>query len=162
MNDQPGEPQREVYVCDTMALVLWLEERKLPNSILYIFSEVIHGRAKLVIPAMVLAEVGYLSEKKRIGLSLADVSLWADKIKTVRVAPVSGSVTQKAFIINDIPELHDRLIAATAAELNAPLLTNDPKIKASKFVNTIWNIPRNAQQKTRRLPESRTISSVRS
>jgi predicted nucleic acid-binding protein len=144
-----------------MALVLWLECRKLPEAIRLIFSDIIHERARLLIPAMVLAEIGYLAEKGRIGLSLDDINLWANRLKSVEIAPVSGAITSKTFLISDIPELHDRIIAATAAEYNAPLLTNDPKIKASKFVTTIWNIPRHAQKKTRRLPDSRAVSPVR-
>jgi predicted nucleic acid-binding protein len=43
-----------------------------------------------------------------------------------------------AFEISDIPELHDRIIAATAIHRNAPLITNDPVIAASKFLKTLW------------------------
>lgn len=161
VTNQPADYQGDIYVCDTMALVLWLESRKLPQAIRFIFSEVIHEKARLFVPAMVLAEIGYLSEKGRIGLSLNDITMWVDRLRTVEVAPVSSSVTSKTFLISDIPELHDRIIAATAVEYDAPLLTNDPKIKASKFVKTIWNIPRHAQKKTRRLPDTRAISSVR-
>ncbi|MGB3181678.1 MAG: PIN domain-containing protein [Cyclobacteriaceae bacterium] len=161
MTDQPANFQTDVYVCDTMALVLWLENRKLPQAIRFIFTEIIHERARLLIPAMVLAEIGYLSEKGRIGLTLYDITLWTEKLSTVEVAAVSSAVTNQAFVITDIPELHDRIIAATAAEYSAPLLTNDPKIKASKFVKTIWSIPRHANKKTRRLPDARTVSSLR-
>ena len=45
---------------------------------------------------------------------------------------------EKAFMINDIPELHDRIIAGAALELNIELLTNDPKVRNSKFITTIW------------------------
>jgi len=34
--------------------------------------------------------------------------------------------------------LHDRLIAGAASGLNALLITNDPKIQASEFCETIW------------------------
>ena len=39
--------------------------------------------------------------------------------------------------ITDIHELHDRLIAATARYLDLPLITNDPVIRASEFVNIL-------------------------
>ena len=50
--------------------------------------------------------------------------------------PASEFVTDT--IITDIPELHDRLIAATARIHNVELITNDPVIQASAFVRTIW------------------------
>jgi len=43
-----------------------------------------------------------------------------------------------AIQISDIPELHDRLIAATARQLNLELITNDSVIRSSAFVKTIW------------------------
>ena len=36
-----------------------------------------------------------------------------------------------------LPELHDRLIAATAKHLDLPIITNDPDICASEFVTTV-------------------------
>jgi len=43
-----------------------------------------------------------------------------------------------SFVIDtDIPKLHDRMIAATARYLDIPLITNDPEIKDSEFVNTL-------------------------
>lgn len=51
---------------------------------------------------------------------------------------MSFAVVENASQITDIPELHDRLIAATAKSLNLDLITNDPKIQASQFVSTVW------------------------
>jgi PIN domain nuclease of toxin-antitoxin system len=47
-------------------------------------------------------------------------------------------VVETAARITDIPELHDRLIAATAVYLAAPLVTDDGKISESAFVRTVW------------------------
>jgi predicted nucleic acid-binding protein len=47
-------------------------------------------------------------------------------------------VIRQAFQIKDIPELHDRLIAATAAVHGIPLLSNDPAIEKSGSTKTIW------------------------
>jgi len=44
---------------------------------------------------------------------------------------------EAAFEITDIPELHDRLIAGTARHLNLQLITNDPEILDSAFVNCV-------------------------
>ena len=50
----------------------------------------------------------------------------------------SSIAIQAAFGISDIPELHDRLVAATARHYGVPLLTNDPVIRASTAGPTIW------------------------
>ncbi len=61
------------FVTDTMALVLRLEKRKLSQNIKAIFESAENGKAEIIIPAMVLAEVGYLAEKGRIETNLKDV-----------------------------------------------------------------------------------------
>lgn len=51
------------YVLDTMALILYLEKRKLSDNVKMIFKDAESKILDLYIPAMVLAEIGYLSEK---------------------------------------------------------------------------------------------------
>ena len=53
-------------------------------------------------------------------------------------SPMGFEIVKSALQITDIPELHDRLIAATARSLDLSLITNDPKIQKSQFVNTVW------------------------
>ena len=61
------------YVADTVALILRLEKRKLSPQIKAIFNKAENGEIKIIIPAMVLAEIGYLSEKKKIVINLNKV-----------------------------------------------------------------------------------------
>jgi predicted nucleic acid-binding protein len=117
------------YASDTMAFVLWLERRKLPLIVKNIFSEAENGRAVIYLPSMVFAEIGYLSEKNRIDTSLNEVKKYLEKHRTIKEQELSFKTVLHAFRINDIHELHDRLIAGTAAELNLKLITNDPVIK---------------------------------
>jgi predicted nucleic acid-binding protein len=51
---------------------------------------------------------------------------------------MTEELIEKAFEINDVPELHDRLIAGTALKAGVKLITNDPVISVSKFVKVIW------------------------
>ena len=125
-------------VVDTMALVLRLEKRRMPERSKSYFEEVEANSIRLFIPAMVLAEIGYLSERKRIDCSLGDVKIYLQQFSSVEVYPLTLDVIQTAFQVLDIPELHDRLIAATASYLNLSLVTNDPVITASASVRTIW------------------------
>ena len=60
---------------DTMALVLRLEQRRLPHQVRMIFAEAENEQRHVYIPAMVLAEIGYLSERGRIDLGLDDLSI---------------------------------------------------------------------------------------
>ena len=87
---------------------------------------------------MVIAEIGYLSERKRIDTNLKEVKQFLKKNKNARIEPMSFEIVETAFQLNNIPELHDRLIAATAIFTNAILLTNDPVIHACKSVKVVW------------------------
>lgn len=46
-----------------------------------------------------------------------------------------------SFEIDDIPELHDRLIAGSAKEKGYAVITNDPVIQSSKYVKSVWDEP---------------------
>ncbi len=53
---------KQAIALDTMALVLRLEHRKLSPEVKAVLEEAERGERMLYIPAMVLAEIGYLAE----------------------------------------------------------------------------------------------------
>lgn len=126
------------FVVDTMAVVLHLEKRRISQRVKKILDACLRGESTTFLPGIVLAEILYLSEKKWVSVSLADVRRFIDENPTVEETPLTLSVVSVASEITDIPELHDRLIAGTARSLRIPLLTNDPRIQASRFVQTLW------------------------
>ncbi len=126
------------YVADTMALVLRLEQRKLPREVKAVFEEAENDNVDIFIPAMVLAEIGYLSERSRIETSLTEVKSYCSVHKLIKVEPITDLIIEKSFQIDDIPELHDRIIAGTAYSMELQLLTNDPIISKSKYISVIW------------------------
>jgi predicted nucleic acid-binding protein len=125
-------------VTDTMALVLRLERRKMSVSAAAAFEAMEKGTVTIYVPGLIFAEILYLSEKRRILASLTSVADYLKRYPDCKEYTMSLSVAESAAQITDIPELHDRLIAATARLLNLPLITNDSVIAASQFVTTIW------------------------
>ncbi len=83
-------------------------------------------------------EILYLSERRRISVDLTVLKNLLARSQSYSVAPVSFEVIDATATVDDIPELHDRVIAGTAAWLSIPILTNDPVITASRHVKTIW------------------------
>ena len=126
------------YVVDTVALILRLEKRKMGARAEQVFTDAEAGRARIQVPAMVLAEILYLSQRGRISATLEDVRAYLRRYAECREYPLTFDVVETAARITDIPELHDRLIAATAVFLAAPLVTDDGKISESAFVRTVW------------------------
>ena len=91
----------------------------------------------IVVPAVVIFEVGYLHEKNRIPISVKDIeNIISDSVNYVEEA-LTLDIIKSAFEITDIPELHDRLIAGTARYLDIPLITNDPVILRSAFLQCV-------------------------
>jgi predicted nucleic acid-binding protein len=126
------------FVTDTMGLVLRIEKRRL-NSLVKLSSSLLSlVKITIYIPALVFAEILYLSEKRRISLSFDPVTLYLKQFQNYKQHPLNLDVIFSAAQITDIPELHDRLIAGTARLLNLELVTNDPVIQASDFVRAVW------------------------
>jgi predicted nucleic acid-binding protein len=126
------------FAMDTMGLVLRIERRRLGSTVRVIFDAAEAGHVTVYVPAMVFADILYLSEKRKIDMSLRDVAEHLTQHPKYQVYPMNVAVVQTAAQITDIRELHDRLIAGTARLLDRALITNDPIIQASAFVQTVW------------------------
>jgi len=125
------------FVTDTQALVKFMMGKKVINDKSHqAFQSADKGEAAIIIPAIVLMEVLYLFEKNRIDINLLQTEELF-KSQNYQFEPLSFDILKTASEIDDIPELHDRLIAATARYLGLPLITNDPMIQNSKLVKTL-------------------------
>ena len=125
------------FVADTQALVKFMAGKKVINDPCHqVFVAADRGDAVIIIPATVLMEVMYLFERQRIPVSLlqAEELLKSDNYQ---FEPLSFEILKTASEIDDIPELHDRLIVATARYLDLPIITNDPVIRQSRFVKIV-------------------------
>ncbi|WP_420629650.1 PIN domain-containing protein [Candidatus Leptofilum sp.] len=129
---------KPTYSIDTVGLVLYLEKRRLGANAQAALQQAEAQQATIFIPAMVFAEILYLSEKKRIALTFKELFAFLDVQSSFVELPLDQCVIQAAYEIKDIPELHDRLIAASAKVKAHPLITNDVTIQNSTFVTTIW------------------------
>lgn len=83
-------------------------------------------------------EVLYLSEAKRIDLPLDKLLSSISQALNYEVVPVDSDTVLAAVDIEDVPELHDRIIVATAKFLGVPIITGDKVIAASRHVESIW------------------------
>ncbi len=88
---------------------------------------------------MVLAEIGYLSERKRIDTNLQEVKDYCKKYSSVHIEAIIEEIIHKSFEIDDIPELHDRIIAGTAytKNLNFPQAKPEENALSGKTIYSI-------------------------
>lgn len=125
------------YVTDTQGLVKFMLGKRVINDAAHqVYLSADKGEAVIIIPAIVLMEVMYLFEKNRIEIGLFRTEDLMES-QNYQFEPLSFEILKAASQIDDIPELHDRLIAATAMYLELPLITNDPVICKSRFVQVV-------------------------
>jgi len=97
--------------------------------------EVIH------VPSICLVELTYLVEKGRIPAAARErlIRELDDPASPCSLASLDRSVANALESVprNEVPDLPDRVIAATALALGVPLISRDAKIRASR-VQTIW------------------------
>jgi len=91
--------------------------------------------------SITLAEIVYLSERGRINSTTLDLLLRVvenDDALLVEI-PLDRNIalTLRQVDRSQIPDLPDRIIAATALYLNVPVISRDRRIQLSS-IDTIW------------------------
>ncbi len=133
-------PTRPFYVTDTHPFVWYLaaDDDRLSPGAKSVFENADSAKAVVVIPAIVLAESLYLAEKGRIKAKAVEILELVESALNYRLYPLDLSVIQIASELKKIPEIHDRVIAATARRLGLELITDDKRIRESGYVKTLW------------------------
>ena len=128
-------------VTDTHALIwyIWADPRMSSAARAAIESAVAVG-TEIGVSTMTLIEIVYLAEKGRIDRRThALVKALLTGKEVFREVPITGQIAEVLRTIprHEVPDMPDRIIAATAVYLNVPLISRDGKIRASS-VTTIW------------------------
>jgi len=129
-------------VTDTHGLIWYLEDSpRLGPAAREVFDACDRGEIIVYIPTICLVEIVYLQEKGRIPADLKaqlDAELQAGTSGLVLVdltAEVANAVARVPRF--EVPDMPDRIIAATALHPGLPLISRDRKIQLFG-VNTIW------------------------
>ena len=93
------------------------------------------------VPSICLVELTYLVEKGRLPAAARDrlVQALDDPASPCSLASLDRQVANALELVkrSEVPDLPDRIVAATAIALGVPLISRDAKIRASQ-VQTIW------------------------
>lgn len=130
-------------VADTHAVIWYLSgNKRLSRKVRTIFQKAVAGHGHVVIPSIVLVETIFLVQRERLDEEVVKtlLALTENPDDGIYIYPLNKGVVQALTHFGPvaIPELVDRIIAATALHLDLPLLTIDPAIHASKLVRTVW------------------------
>ena len=130
-----------VSVADTHAAIWYIHSNPaLSAAAKAAFDDATARGEQVAISSISLAEIIYLVEKRRIDPTTLDLVLAALDLGEMLVeVQVDRAVALAMRSIGraEVPDMPDRIIAATALHLGVPVISRDGKIKASS-VATIW------------------------
>ena len=130
------------YVTDTHSPIWYLEDSpRLGREARRCFEACDRGKSIIFVPTICLVEIIYLQEKGRIPAEmkrLLDKELTSGSVGLF-LSDLTGKVVEMLSRVprSDVPDMPDRIIAATALHLRLPLISRDRKIRVST-VHTIW------------------------
>jgi len=126
-------------VLDTHALIWWTQQPELLSSkaaVAIADAEIIH------VPTIAFWETALLVRKGRLALKRSQpVSDWAAEILSIpriAAAPLDAFIAMAADGLDMHQDPADRFIAATALELECPLVTKDDLLRGLSWLKTVW------------------------
>jgi|CXWK01.1.fsa_nt_gi PIN domain nuclease of toxin-antitoxin system len=130
------------YVADTHALIWYLTDSdQLGPAASAAFDACDAGEAAIYVPTICLVELIYLQEKGRIPGDMKaalDTHLTSGRTGLYTVDLTPTVVKALAEVSRDlVPDLPDRIVAATAKALNLPLLTRDRALQKAGL-KVVW------------------------
>ncbi len=127
------------FVVDTHALWWYLRSpERLTPAASAVFRLAETGNATIVVPAIAIAEFYFLSAKLKQPIAPSTLLDALASVSGIEVSDLGRAQLERLDQFPDITEMHDRLIAAEAAALGAPVVTRDAILAASSQVETIW------------------------
>jgi PIN domain nuclease of toxin-antitoxin system len=129
-------------VTDTHGLIWYLEDSpRLGSGARAAFDACDRGESVIYVPTICLVEITYLQEKGRIPADLKaqlDAALEAGTTGLI-LASLTADVAQAVARVprSEVPDMPDRIVAATALDLGLPLISRDRAIRLSA-VKTVW------------------------
>ncbi len=127
------------FVTDTHALLWWfVDSPKISAKASAIFEECENGENVIFVPSIVIAEALSIFDKKRVSFNFRQLLKKIDGSDNFALVALDFPILQKMTTLKNIPELHDKIIVATAKHLNLPIITKDEILNKLKNIKTIW------------------------
>ncbi|HRH42864.1 MAG TPA: type II toxin-antitoxin system VapC family toxin [Pyrinomonadaceae bacterium] len=130
-------------ITDTHGLIWYiLNSSELSLTAKNLFISTANSGGNVFVPTISLVEITYLIEKNKFQPALLSRIISRLNNPNAELKPI-GLTVEIADSLSQIsrttvPDMPDRIIAATALHLNLPLVTKDHKIQALQNIQTIW------------------------
>ena len=131
------------HITDTHSLVWHLiKDPSLSIRARSVLDSADRGETCIYVPSIVLVEMIYLSEKHRVGREVLRRA--TDMLRDPRGSYRGISLNLEVALLVEsvdrqiVPDMPDRIIAATALAYKAPVLTKDSRLRAFSSIATVW------------------------
>ena len=139
--DLGGVPRRygaALYVMDTHVLVWYFTgNRRLGLRFREEIDATRRTGGRLLVPTVVLSEALYIAEKGRVYLDFATMYRLVQQEPEFEVVGYGQEIFEETVRVTAVPEMHDRIIVATARYYGAGVLSNDRIILDSGEVEVL-------------------------
>jgi PIN domain nuclease of toxin-antitoxin system len=132
-----------VGVADTHAALWYLHRNpRLSVTARTFMDDAAHAGHNIALSPISLAEIVYLVEKNRLPVSAYEElkAALADPEYVIEEAPFTAEVVEalRQVLRAEVPDMPDRIVAATAVYLRVPVISRDGRIRSSTNIQTVW------------------------
>ncbi len=130
-------------ITDTHGLIWYvLNSGELSSTAKNLFISTANSGGNVFVPTISLIEITYLIEKNKFQPALLTRIISRLNNPNAELKPIELTVeiadNLSQIPRSVVPDMPDRIIAATALHLDLPLVTKDHKIQALTSIQTIW------------------------
>ncbi|OGU37814.1 MAG: hypothetical protein A2X61_01670 [Ignavibacteria bacterium GWB2_35_12] len=127
------------YVIDTHALLWFLtKSESLSEKSRKILLQTQSNDIQILISTIVLSEIIYILNKKKIQIDINDFLNLISKSTTYRIVPFDLPVFKEMLNLPNHLEMHDRIIAATSIYYKSPLISKDRELHHLRDLKVVW------------------------
>lgn len=133
-----------MIVLDTHALIWWVSDpARVPAKARRLLDAAVNAGEQIAVSSISIWEVAMLVDRGRLTLTLA-LDVWIRQVESLSFLSfhsVDNRIAARAVRLDDFPHRDpaDRIIAATALELGATLVTADARLRGYAPVKTVWD-----------------------
>lgn len=128
-----------LYVTDSHSLIWYLlESSRLSFNANEVFKAVEQGKANLLIPAIVIAEIIFIVQGGKVQADLDSLILQIQESGNFHISPLGLDELICLKEQTEIREMHDRFIVCEALLHKAKIITKDKEIRDSGVAEVVW------------------------
>ena len=128
-----------IYIVDTHTLFWYVRyPHQLSPAADAVFRLAAAGLARIIVPAIVVAEFYYLTQKSGSAITPSTLFAYINQSSEFVFSELGQAQLESMQKVADVHEMHDRLISAESLVFQAPVISKDEALRTSGTVEVIW------------------------